>query len=511
MTEPAEKAPDRDAAKDAQDTWDFVIIGGAPPGENVAQYAIQGSDRTAVIVEEQLVGGECSFWACMPSKGLLRPIDVLDIARNLPGVKSLVGDHSIDVRAVLDRRDAIVNHHDDTSQVDWATGVGIDVVRGRARLAGVKTVTVTAKDGSVRTLHANHAVILDTGTTAAVPPIPGLREALPWISRDVTNLHVVPRRIVVVGGGVVACEATTWLNGLGAEVTLIGAEPGLLGRNEPFAGEFVKDELTERGVTVHLGVSVDRVDRHDPADTGEGQIHGGEVTVHFGDQSVTADELVVAVGRSPASRDLGLETVELGAGGTLDVVVRENKGYVSVDDQLGVVGVDGQWLYAIGDLNARALLTHMGKYQARICGAVLAARAQGLPTDGDAFRDIADHGIVPQVTFTAPEVASVGLTEHEARDKGFEVETVEYDLGALAGTYVMRDGYKGRAKIVIDVKTDTLLGATFVGSEVADLVHAATIAIVGKVTLATLWHAVPSYPTPSEIWLRLLETRNNPK
>jgi pyruvate/2-oxoglutarate dehydrogenase complex dihydrolipoamide dehydrogenase (E3) component len=494
----------------SKDTWDFVVIGGAPPGENVAQYAIQGSDRTAVIVEDQLVGGECSFWACMPSKGLLRPIEVLNTARHLPGVKSIVGDHSIDVQAVFDRRDRIVNHHDDTSQVDWAHGVGIDVVRGRGRLAGVKTVVVTAKDGSERTLHARHAVVLDTGTTAAVPPIPGLREALPWISRDVTNLHVVPRRIVVVGGGVVACEATTWLRGLGAEVTLIGAESGLLGRNEPFAGEYVREELAARGVTMHLGVSVDRVERVDPAATGEGQIHGGEVTVHFGAESVIADEVLVAVGRSPVSRDIGLETVEVAAGGTLDSVVQHNRGYVAVDDHLAVDGVDGEWLYAIGDLNARALLTHMGKYQARICGAVLAARAQGLPVDGGRFHDLADHGIVPQVTFTDPQVASVGLTEHEAREKGFQVETVEYDLGALAGTYVMRDDYKGRAKIVIDVDADTLLGATFVGPEVSDLLHAATVAVVGKVTLETLWHAVPSYPTPSEIWLRLLETRFNP-
>jgi pyruvate/2-oxoglutarate dehydrogenase complex dihydrolipoamide dehydrogenase (E3) component len=494
-----------------QDTWDFVVIGGAPPGENVAQYAIQGSDRTAVLVEEQLVGGECSFWACMPSKGLLRPIEVLDTARHLPGVKSIVGDHSIDVQAVLDRRDTIVNHHDDTSQVDWATKTGIDVVRGRARLTGVKTVSVTAPDGSVRTLHARHAVVLDTGTTALVPPIPGLREAFPWISRDATNLHVVPRRIVVVGGGVVACEAATWLNGLGAAVTIVGALPNLLGRNEPFAGEYVEKELTARGVTMRLGASVDRVERIDPANTGEGQLHGGAVTVHFGDESVTADEVLVALGRDPASRDLGLETVAMATGGTLDTAAKNNHGYITVDDHLAVEGVEGQWLYAIGDLNGRALLTHMGKYQARICGAVLAARAQGLPIDGDWFRDIADHGVVPQVTFTAPEVASVGLTESEAREAGHDVDTVEYDLGALAGTYVMRDGYTGKAKLVIDAAADTILGATFVGPEVSDLVHAATIAIIGKVTLAQLWHAVPSYPTPSEIWLRLLETRYNPK
>jgi dihydrolipoamide dehydrogenase len=495
----------------ASDTWDFVIIGGAPPGENVAQYAIQGSDRTAVLVEEQLVGGECSFWACMPSKGLLRPVELIEAARHLPGVQSIVGDAKLDVPAVLARRDEIVKHHDDSSQVSWADSVGIDVVRGRGRLAGPKAVEVTGPDGSVRTLHARHAVVLDTGTTAAVPPLPGLREALPWISRDATNLHVVPRRMAVIGGGVVASEAATWLNGLGVEeLTIIGAAPGLLARNEPFAGEFVQRELESRGVTMKLGVSVERVERVDPQATGEGQIHGGEVTVYYDGGSVVVDEVLVAVGRTPASRDLGLETVEVTGGGTLDSMVGDNHGYVTVDDHFGVVGVDGEWLYAVGDLTGRALLTHMGKYQARICGSVLAARAQGRPVDGPWFSDVADHGMVPQVTFTDPQVASVGLTESEARAAGIEVETVEYDLGALAGTYVMRDGYTGRAKIVIDAAADTLVGATFVGPEVSDLVHAATVAIVGGVTLERLWHAVPSYPTPSEIWLRLLETRYNP-
>jgi pyruvate/2-oxoglutarate dehydrogenase complex dihydrolipoamide dehydrogenase (E3) component len=499
-------------AAPVQDTWDFVIIGGAPPGENVAQYATQGSDRTAVLIEEQLVGGECSFWACMPSKGLLRPVEVLDTVRHLPGVKSLVGSATLDVQAVFERRDAIVNHHDDTSQVDWATSVGVDVVRGRGRISGVKTVEVTAADGSVRTLHARHAVVLDTGTTAAVPPVPGLREALPWISRDATNCHVVPRRMAIIGGGVVACEAATWLNGIGVEeLTIIEHGQGLLARNEPFAGEYVRNELTARGVTIHLGAAVDQVSRVSPENTGEGLIHGGEVTVHFGGQSVVVDEVLVAAGRTPASHDIGLEAVSVTGGGTLAALASDNHGYVSVDDHLAVEGVEGDWLYAIGDLTGRALLTHMGKYQARICGAVLAARAEGRPLDGPRYRDIADHGIVPQVTFTDPEVSSVGLTEKEARDAGIDVATVEYDLGALAGTYVMREGYTGRAKIVIDVATDTLVGATFVGPEVSDLVHAATIAIIGKVTLETLWHAVPSYPTPSEIWLRLLETYFNPK
>jgi len=485
-----------------QDTWDVVVIGGGPPGENVAQYATQGSDRTAVIVEKELVGGECSYWACMPSKALLRPISVLEGARNLPGVKSIVGDSRVDVAAVLARRDEFTHHHDDSSQVDWAQSVGIDVVRGQGRLAGPKTVTVTAADGSKRTLHARLAVVLGTGTTALVPPIPGLREAEPWTSRDVTNLHVVPSRVAVIGGGVVACEAATWLSGLGAKVTIVGSAPKLLGRNEDFAGELVVEKFREHGVTVYLGARVDGVHRVDAKDTGEGNIHGGEVTVTFSGQSVTVDEVLVATGRVPASRDLGLETI---TGTTVD-----KAGYITVDDHLTAAGVDGNWLYAIGDVNGRALLTHMGKYQARICGAVIAARADGRSVESPFTTDRADLGVVPQVTFTEPEVASVGPTQEQARKDGVDVTSVEYDLAALAGTSLLRDDYRGRAKLVIDKASNTLMGATFVGPDVSDLLHAATVAIIGKVTLEQLWHAVPSYPTPSEIWLRLLETYFNP-
>ncbi|SDJ34452.1 dihydrolipoamide dehydrogenase [Frankineae bacterium MT45] len=486
--------------------YDVIVIGGGPPGENVAQFAIQGSDRTAVIVERELVGGECSYWACMPSKALLRPLDVLAAARALPGVASLVGDQPIDAAALLARRDDFTSHHDDSSQVEWAEKNNISVVRGHGRLDGSKQVSVTASDGSVRTLTARHAVVLATGTTAAIPPVDGLAEALPWTSRDVTNLHEIPGRIAIVGSGVVACEAATWLRGLGAEVTVIGMSERPLEKNEPFAGDLVARQFADSGIVLHNGASVEQVRRADPQDRGEGQLHGGVVEVSFSGHTIEVDEVLVAAGRRPASGDLGLASVGL------EEIVAANKGFVATDDHLAASGLEGDappWLYVVGDLTGRALLTHMGKYQARIAGAVIAARAEGRSLDSDRFRDRADHDQVPQVTFTDPQVASVGQTEAGARAAGIDVETVEYDLASVAGASLTRDGYRGRAKLVIDRSSNVIVGATFVGPEVAELVHAATIAIVGRVGLETLWHAVPSYPTVSEIWLRLLETLDN--
>ena len=488
------------------DTYDVVVIGGGPPGEIVAQYAIQGSNRTAAIVEHELLGGECSYWACMPSKALLRPIELLDAARHMPGVQSLVADRTIDVPAVLDRRDGFTSHHEDKWQVKWANDTGIGVIRGHGRLAGEKRVEVTAADGSTRTVTARHAVVLATGTTAAVPDLPGLRDARPWISRDVTNVHEIPRRVAVIGGGVVACESACWLRGLGVEeLTVIVRGGALLERNEPFAGELVAQAFRDDGVRVLLDTGVDQVHRADPADTGEGRIHGGPVTLRIrtpeDTETITVDEVVVAAGRTPATADIGLDTVGLDVDGS--------RGFVTTDDHLAVRDVPGDWLYAVGDITRRALLTHMGKYQGRIGGAVIAARADGRDATGSRFTDVADAGRVPQVTFTDPQVASVGRTEAEARRAGLAVETVEYDMAGVAGTSLLRDGYAGRAKLVIDTASDTLVGATFVGPEVAELVHAATVAVVGGVTLEQLWHVVPSYPTMSEIWLKLLEARTH--
>ena len=478
------------------DTYDVVVIGGGPAGENAAQYAIQGSSRTAVIVEAELLGGECSYWACMPSKALLRPVDVLAGARALPGVAEMLSG-SLDLEAVLNRRDRFTHNHDDSGQVGWANDHGIEVLRGRGSLAGDKTVEVTAPDGSAQIIHARQAVVIATGSRPFIPPVKGLREASPWTSRDVTNLRDVPERVAMIGGGVVACEATTWLRGLGArEVTVIEPEERLLAHLEPFAGEMMAEQFATRGVTVMLETRVESVRRALVEEGGLGRLRGGPATVTAGDATFEVDEIVVAAGRTAASAELGL--------GRLGIDVGESMGFVVTDDHMTVIG---DWLYAVGDVCGRALLTHMAKYQARIAGDVIAARGEGRPLDGRRYRDVADHRMVPAVVFAEPQVASVGLTEVQAREEAIDVEALEYDLGSVAGAKLLRDDYAGRAKLVVNRATDALVGATFVGPEVAELVHGATIAILGQVPLDTLWHAVPSYPTVSEVWLRLLEAR----
>ncbi|GGQ74972.1 dihydrolipoyl dehydrogenase family protein [Couchioplanes azureus] len=482
--------------------WDVIVLGGAAAGENAALYATQFSGLTAVIVEKDLVGGECSYWACMPSKALLRPVEVLAAGRDLPGVREAIGDRALDTAAVLARRDTVVKHLDDSSQVRWALDAGIDVVRGHGRLDGERTVVVAGPDGRDRRLTARHAVVLDTGSSPFVPAVPGLREARPWTSRDVTNLHEVPARVVILGAGVVACEAATWLRGLGvAQVTIVHRGSRLLERNEPFAGELVAAGFRESGIVLRLRTTATSVRRADVTDAGAGRLHGGELTVSLSDgDTVTADEVVVATGRTPNNEGIGLETVGLDPGKPL-----------VVDDHMTVLGAGGDWLYAIGDLCGRAQLTHMAKYQARVAGRVIAARAAGRPLGSGSYSryaDLADHGLVPQVIFTDPEIGAVGLTEAEARARHLDVEVVEYDLAQLAGTYVLRDNYVGRAKLVLDRSADVVVGATFAGAGVAELTHSATMAVVARIPVPVLWHVVPSYPTVSEVWLRLLETHS---
>ncbi|MFI0776952.1 dihydrolipoyl dehydrogenase family protein [Streptomyces sp. NPDC021212] len=472
--------------------YDVVVLGAGPVGENLADRARAAGLSTA-IVESELVGGECAYWACIPSKALLRPVIARVEARRTPGARQ-AADAPLDAAAVFAHRDAFVSNWKDDGQIGWLDSAGIDLVRGHGRLVEPSRIAVTQPDGEERFLAARHAVAVCTGSRAALPDLPGLAEARPWTSREATSSSTVPRRLAVVGGGVVAVEMATAWSALGAEVTMLIRGSGLLERMEAFAGELVAESLAEAGVKIRTGTSVTAV-RRDGGDDGT----GGPVTLTLdGGESVEADEVLFATGRAPRTDDLGLETVGLTPGGWLDV-----------DDTCRVRNVPGGWLYAAGDVNHRALLTHQGKYQARIAGAAIGARAQGVPlleTDRwGAHAATADHGAVPQVVFTDPEVGAVGLTAEQAGAEGRSIRVVDYDLGQISGAALYADGYRGRARMVVDLDRGHLVGVTFVGPGVGELLHSATVAVAGEVPIERLWHAVPSFPTVSEVWLRLLE------
>jgi len=442
------------------ESFDAVVIGMGPGGETVAERLIDAGKRVAVV-ERELIGGECGYWACIPSKTLLRPPE----ARSGAGRAAGVDTPALDWEDTVEYRDYIIRNLDDGKQAAAYEKMGATVIRGSGRIAGPHRVDV---DG--RELEAEHIVVA-TGSAAVIPPIDGLDSVEVWTNREATTLKQVPERVLMVGGGPVGVELGQFMARYGAEVTLVQGADRLLPREDPRVCHLLEAVLQEDGIDVRIGHHLDGVTQED----------GGAVARIGDGTEVGTDVVVIAAGRVPNTQDIGLDSVG----------VEPGESGLEVDDQCSF----GDGLWAVGDVTGVMLLTHVAMYQGR----VVAANILG----GDRR---ADYRGVPRVVFSDPELGAVGLTEEQAREEGIDVATATVDLGqSIARPVTYEKEPRGELQLVADRRRGVLVGAWAVAPIASEWIHVAAQAIRAEIPIETLLDGVAQFPTYNEAYLKGLE------
>lgn len=436
---------------------DVVVVGLGPGGEALAsRLAKAGLD--VVAVEAELVGGECPYWGCIPSKMFIRAANALAEARRIDG---LAGHAEVtpDLAPVARRiRDVATDDWDDTVAADRLADAGVRLVRGHGRLDGQRTVEIETADG-VERIVASRGVVLNTGTTAAVPPIAGLADTPFWTNRDALRATAAPASLVVIGGGAIGLELAQAFARFGSDVVVLEAAPRILAPEEPESSELIADVLTAEGMDVRAGVTID------------GVAHDGErFHVTCGGLTFEADQLLLAAGRKSRIDDVGLDTVGVDGTGR----------FLEVDDDQRVA--DGLW--AIGDIVGRGAFTHVSMYQSERAARSILGEAQE-PYDTS----------IPRVTFTDPEVGGVGLTEQQARDQGISVEVTTSSVASSSRGFVHGPGHEGLIKLVVDTDRDVLVGATSIGPTGGETLAGLAVAVRAEVPMSTLRNSIYAYPT----------------
>lgn len=439
-------------------TCDVVVVGLGPGGEALASR-LAGEGLDVVAVESGLVGGECPYWGCIPSKMFIRAAGAVAETRRaveLAGAATVEPDFSVVARRI---REEATDDWDDTVAAERLESSGARLVRGHGRLAGPRTVEVELASGGTARYEARRGVVLDPGTVASVPPIDGLADTPYWTNHEALEAEALPSSLVVVGGGPIGLELAQAFARFGSEVTVVEVGPRILGPEEPEASDVLRGALERDGIDVREGDRIASV-AHD----------GTQFTIELASGTVHAENLLVAAGRTPRIRDIGLETVGL------DPQARS----VDVDDTMQAV--DGLWV--IGDVAGRGAFTHVSMYQAdRAARAIL----------GEELPDY-DHTF-PRVTFTDPEVGGVGLTEKQARERGLEVRVSTTDLAQSSRGFTHGPGAEGVVKLVVDTARDVVVGATVVGPHGGETVSGLAVAVRAEVPVATLRNSVYAYPT----------------